>query len=116
MRWSRIKRRFSQRYLAAGGTELFVSPSRSAKRECGIWQRRFWEHTIRDERDMVKHIEYIHYNPVKHGLASCPHGWPYSSFGRFVHQDLHEADWQCCCEGHTPQAPAFDTLREKEME
>jgi putative transposase len=61
--------------------------------ERGIWQRRFWEHTIRDDRDYAVHLDYIHFNPVKHGLVEQPVDWPYSSFGRCVKAGLHPADW-----------------------
>jgi putative transposase len=54
------------------------------KREQYIWQRRFLEHQIRDDVDVARHVEYIHYNPVKHGLAKLPLGWKYSSFHRYV--------------------------------
>jgi len=61
--------------------------------EAGIWQARFWEHTIRDERDLAAHIDYIHFNPVKHGHVSRAVDWPYSSFHRYVRQGLLSADW-----------------------
>nr|WP_298143473.1 transposase [uncultured Pseudomonas sp.] len=58
-----------------------------------IWQSRFWEHAIRDERDLATHIDYIHFNPVKHGLVGRAADWPYSSFHRFVRQGLLPLDW-----------------------
>ena len=58
-----------------------------------IWQPRFWEHVIRDERDLRCHLDYIHYNPVKHGLVSRPIDWEFSSMRRFVRRGLYEADW-----------------------
>ncbi|WP_288006777.1 REP-associated tyrosine transposase [Acidiphilium sp.] len=58
--------------------------SRIGKREPGIWQRRFWEHTIRDDADYAAHVDYIHFNPVKHGLVAGVEDWPYSSFHRAV--------------------------------
>ena len=60
-----------------------------------MWQRRFWEHTIRDEADWIAHVNYIHYNPVKHGLVRCPREWEYSSFHRFVKQGMYISDWGC---------------------
>jgi len=63
------------------------------QRESGIWQRRFWEHTIRDERDYAAHMDYIHFNPVKHGLAAHPADWPFSSFRRCVALGLYPGDW-----------------------
>ncbi|MDH4558566.1 transposase [Pseudomonas sp. BN417] len=65
----------------------------SAKGEANIWQRRFWEHLIRDERDYAAHVDYIHFNPVKHGLVGAVRDWPLSSFHRFVRQGLLPADW-----------------------
>jgi len=63
------------------------------KGEKGIWQRRFWEHTIHDEADYEKHCDYIHYNPVKHGLVSTPADWIYSSFVEFVEKGTHGIEW-----------------------
>src|SRR5690606_692570 len=59
-----------------------ISASRVKKGERGIWQRRFWEHVIRDERDYLNHIDYIHINPVKHGYVQNPSDWPYSSIAK----------------------------------
>jgi putative transposase len=58
-----------------------------------LWQRRFWEHTIRDEEDLGRHIDYIHYNQVKHGYVSAPTDWPYSSLSRFVRRGVLPAEW-----------------------
>jgi putative transposase len=58
-----------------------------------LWQRRFWEHTIRDDGDLARHIDYIHINPLKHGLVSRVTDWPYSSFHRYVRQGLLPQDW-----------------------
>ena len=88
LRWSTIKRAFSKD-LAPGKR----SASKIAKREKGIWQRRFWEHQIRDELDLQQHVDYIHFNPVKHGLARCVVDWPYSSFHRYVERGLLTSDW-----------------------
>lgn len=79
-RWGRIKSKFTKLWLAAGGREVAVSVARAEHHECGVWQKRFWEHGIRDEEDFSHHVNYIHYNPVKHGLVRCPHEWPHSSF------------------------------------
>lgn len=88
-RWNLIKGGFS-RTLPAGEQR---SASRIARRERGIWQRRYWEHLIRDEEDLRRHVEYIHYNPVKHGCAKTPIEWPYSSLHRYVRQGHYAADW-----------------------
>ena len=88
-RWSLIKAGFS-RTLPQGER---LSPSRMARGERGVWQRRFWEHLIRDEDDLARHVDYIHWNPVKHGHSARPLDWPYSSIHRFVRQGIVPADW-----------------------
>jgi putative transposase len=84
IRWARIKAGFTRRFLASGGTEYAQSLSRMGRRERGIWQRRFWEHQIRDETDLQHHVDYIHYNPVKHGLVARVEDWPWSSYHRYA--------------------------------
>ena len=59
----------------------------------GIWQRRFWEHLIRDEADFRAHMDYVHFNPVKHGLVKCVKDWPHSTFHRLVVQGVYPLDW-----------------------
>nr|WP_243405516.1 transposase [Solimicrobium silvestre] len=88
-RWRLIKAHFSQ-MLACGE---FISASRKKKGERGIWQRRYWEHVIRDERDLHNHLDYIHYNPVKHGHVLRAIDWPYSSFHIYVVRGHYPADW-----------------------
>ncbi|MGR9107196.1 MAG: REP-associated tyrosine transposase, partial [Gammaproteobacteria bacterium] len=70
-----------------------LSASRIKRGERGIWQRRCWEHVIRDEHDLESHIDYIHWNPVKHGLVENVRDWPYSSFHRFVRQGIYPDNW-----------------------
>ena len=70
-----------------------VSDSRAAKGEHGIWQRRYWENTIGDENDFARHMDYIHINPVKHGLVTRVRDWPYSSFHRMVKLGVYHEDW-----------------------
>ena len=70
-----------------------MNPSRRLRRETTIWQRRFWEHTIRDEKDFRYHFDYIHYNPVKHGLVRRVRDWPYSTFHRYARQGIYSEDW-----------------------
>jgi putative transposase len=89
-RWSRIKRYFSVGCIGAQQTQ-FVS--RSKKREKAVWQKRFWEHVIRDDDDLQRHMDYIHYNPVKHGYVTAPLHWPYSSFKRFVQKGWYSEQW-----------------------
>jgi putative transposase len=88
LRWMVIKRKFS-----AGLNANPVNRSKQAKREKGIWQRRFWEHCIRDADDWQRHMDYIHYNPFKHGYCLTPSEWSYSSFDRAVKQGLYPVDW-----------------------
>ena len=90
-RWSLIKKTVTQK------CPDWLSPpnnlSRQARREGTLWQRRFWEHLIRDELDLERHIDYIHYNPVKHGYASRVADWPYSTFHRYVSQGIYPKEW-----------------------
>ena len=88
-RWSLIKGGFS-RGLDPAQTR---STSKVVKREKGIWQRRYWEHAIRDDTDFERHVDYIHFNPVKHGHVARVSDWPHSSFHRYVERGLLEADW-----------------------
>ena len=67
--------------------------SRERKKEQAVWQRRFWEHLIRDDEDYIKHVEYIHYNPVKHRLVKAPKDWEYSSFHQYVRDGKYDRDW-----------------------
>lgn len=77
LRWQQIKRYFSTHIDA----------------QLPCWQKRFWEHRIRDERDYANHLDYIHYNPVKHGYVTRAQAWPHSSFGKFVKQGVYAPDW-----------------------
>ena len=88
-RWRLIKAGFS-RSLPETGTP---TPSCSRRGERGIWQRRFWEHLIRDEADYRAHMDYVHINPVRHGLVPSVRDWPYSTFHRLVEQRVYSADW-----------------------
>jgi putative transposase len=88
-RWRLIKAAFS-RGLPRGER---ISASRVAKSERGLWQRRYWEHTLRDDRDFARHMDYVHFNPVKHGYVSRVADWPYSSFHRMVKLGMYPKDW-----------------------
>jgi putative transposase len=88
-RWNAIKIKFSSK-MPAGE---YRSASRALRRERGIWQRRFWEHTIRDEGDYAAHLDYIHFNPVKHGLVERVADWPFSTFHRAVAQGSYPREW-----------------------
>ena len=89
-RWSNIKRFFS---IGCEQSSSKISNSRQKKREKYIWQRRFWEHTIRDQQDWQKHMDYIHYNPVKHGYVNSPADWQYSSFRKCVDKGWYPEGW-----------------------
>lgn len=88
-RWKKIKSAFS-RGLPQSERR---SASRAAKGERGIWQRRYWEHTLRNDDDLRRHVDYIHFNPVKHGHVRYVRDWPYSTFHRYVRHGLYPADW-----------------------
>jgi putative transposase len=87
-RWRRIKGRFSSHMIALGA---FIK--RRSNKDFALWQRRFWEHTIRNEDDFARHVDYIHFNPVKHGLVGRVRDWPYSSFHQYVRRGLLPDDW-----------------------
>ena len=90
-RWRLIKTAFTKHCDPA--LKIAPNPARLAKCEQAVWQHRYWEHQIRDDNDYARHVDYIHYNPVKHGLAQSPGDWPYSSFSRFVEAGLYPPDW-----------------------
>jgi putative transposase len=92
-RWARIKANFTRYYLQAGGQEGSTTASRARHEERAIWQRRFWEHTCRDADDMKHCVDYLHWNPVKHGLVRCVGEYPWSSFHRFVREGEYEPGW-----------------------
>jgi putative transposase len=88
IRWNLIKSGFSRGLDARPRSE-----SKILKREKGIWQRRYWEHAIRDDADLERHVDYIHFNPVKHGHVTRVVDWPHSSFHRYVERGELAADW-----------------------
>jgi putative transposase len=86
---SLIKRQFTDRLTKSG-----VTVPRKSNGRFAVWQHRFWEHTIRDDRDFERHVNYIHFNPVKqHGVVGRVRDWPYSSFHLFVRRGILRADW-----------------------
>ena len=93
MRWRRIKEEFTESYLAAGGKEAPRSRSRVRHGERAVWQRRFWEHTCFDVDDLQRCVDYIHYNPVKHGYVKRPGDWQWSTFLRFVAAGDYQPTW-----------------------
>ena len=88
MRWRTLKALYT-RALGRSGYRL----PRHASGECALWQRRFWEHTVRDGPDYRRHVDYIHYNPVKHGYVARVADWPWSSFHRYVRRGLLPVEW-----------------------
>jgi putative transposase len=89
LRWRLIKTQFSRGLPKAKNR----SASKIKHRESGLWQRRYWEHLIRNERDLQRHVDYVHFNPVKHGHVERVIDWPYSSFHRYVRMDQLPRDW-----------------------
>jgi putative transposase len=89
LRWRSIKARFAEQVT----DDVSPNASRLRKGERGVWQRRYWEHRIRDDADYARHLNYIHYNPVKHGHVAMARDWPYSSFRRWVARGMYAEDW-----------------------
>ncbi len=106
VRWRQIKMRFTQMYLESGGVDAGVSNSRARKGERGVWQSRYFEHTVRDEKDLKHCIDYAHTNPLKHGLVSRVRDWPWSSFRRYVHLGEYSLEW-----GSSPEFYGDEWLR-----
>lgn len=101
-----VRWRWINRLVTRAVATDYVQPdtrgaSRIARRESTVWQRRFWEHQIRDEADFVAHMDYLHFNPAKHGLAGSAADWPYSTFHRLVRAGIYPADWG----GRAPPLP-----------
>jgi putative transposase len=97
VRWAMIKRLVTQSVGAHSApydrSEECVSASRLRRREGSLWQRRYWEHQVRDKLDLNRCLDYLHWNPVKHGYVRAVIDWPYSSFHRYVKQGLYPPDW-----------------------
>jgi putative transposase len=92
-RMKRIKEEFTRAWVEAGLPEAPVTPARFAKGERGVWQPRFWEHTIEDEFDLERCVDYIHWNPRKHNLVKRVRDYSWSSFHRFVRAGQYDLDW-----------------------
>ncbi len=103
LRWMRIKEEFTEAWLQRGGSELVQSASRVRHRQRGVWHKRYWEHTVRDEADLERRVSYIHWNPRKHELSLRVRDWPWSSFHRFVEAGEYDIDW-----GGTDPTPDWD--------
>lgn len=93
IRWANVKRLFTKSYLSQGGVELPVTNNRRKHNERGVWQQRYWEHRIRSESELYAYRDYIHLNPVKHGLVDDPMAWPWSSVHRHMQLGWLEKDW-----------------------
>ncbi|MEM8640064.1 MAG: transposase [Cyanobacteria bacterium P01_G01_bin.54] len=93
MRMRLIKAYVTRHYGAALGIDRTISESRRKRKEQNLWQRRFYEHLIRDERDFETHCDYLHYNPVKHGLCQSPQDWPFSTVHNFIKRGIYPPDW-----------------------
>jgi putative transposase len=111
-RIGRIKVEFTRAISSTSQLRRSVSKSRERHRESDVWQRRFWEHTIRDEHDFERHFDYIHYNPVKHGLVTCPHAWKASSFHRWVTKGVYDLKWGCNCSGRFSPEMDFSDIQD----
>jgi putative transposase len=103
LRWMRIKEEFTKGWLESGGSEIHQSASRKKHRQRGVWHKRYWEHTVRDENDLQRCVDYIHWNPRKHNLVQSVADWDWSSFHRFVTAGDYEPDW-----GRADPTPGWD--------
>lgn len=93
LRWSLIKQYVGRQCAATLVDATRLTAAQLKNGEYGFWQRRYWEHQIRDEADFARHADYIHWNPVKHGYAGSPGEWPYSTFRRYVAGGIYPEDW-----------------------
>jgi putative transposase len=92
-RWRAIKGHFSRNDRRSNGSGAKPAGSRKKRGEATIWQRRFWEHLIRNEDDLQRHLDYLHFNPIKHGHVDLVLEWPWSSFHRLVREGIYSKDW-----------------------
>jgi putative transposase len=109
-RWRLVKSRFTIDMLSSGFRELGRNQSHRRRQEHAIWQRRFWEHLIEDEDDWKRHLDYVHYNPVKHGYVSLPRDWRFSTFSRYVAMGEYDEGWgrtkpETLCDWSPPECP-----------
>jgi len=108
-RWAFIKREFTKEWIASGGQEGTTTDGQQNDDRRGVWQTKFWEHTIESEEDFESHFDYIHYNPVKHGYVTCPSNWRWSSLHRYQNLGVYPRDWACA--GRT--VPDFANIEEQ---
>lgn len=90
-----LKKEFTKGWMCLGITEAMVNEACQRERRRGVWQPRYWEHTLVDEDDFEHHFDYVHYNPVKHGHVKCTRDWPWSSFHRWVKHGVYPENWAC---------------------
>lgn len=88
-----IKRTVTQQCGARLNRSELLTERRVQRKQSTLWQHRYWEHLIRDEHDYRRHVDYIHWNPVKHGYVKCAGDWPYSTFRRYVAEGIYAPDW-----------------------
>jgi putative transposase len=106
MRWKEIKRLLTQEYKRENVDGMPRTKSQQTQGEATLWHRRYWEHTICDQDDLNAHIDYVHINPLKHGLVSMVKDWPWSSFHRYVKAGVYPDDW-----GGKPDMKLMDVSR-----
>src|SRR4029077_9992873 len=111
-RWAWIKKEFSKAWLSTGGIERAISVSRMQRRQRGVWQPRFWEHLVKDEKDYERHFDYVHWNPVKHNLSQAVRDWPFSTFHRWVRLGVYHQQWG----GREAEPLDFSDLEDSAME
>ena len=92
IRWAMIKRHVSK-HCKRLKHDNWLNESKRKRKESTVWQRRFWEHQVRDERDYKIHADYIHFNPVKHGVVRYVKDWPYSTFHRYAKNGIYPENW-----------------------
>jgi len=105
LRWAEVKEKSTRKYLGQGGQEATLTRSRRWHRERAVWQRRFWEHTCDDERELSRCLDYLHWNPVKHGLVRRLEDYPWSSFHRYVQMGEYPPGW-----GAVDPCPGYDCI------
>ena len=108
-RIGRMKVLFTRALAGTAWEDVVAAPAGASSRrrhaESGVWQRRFWEHVICDDADYEHHFDYLHYNPVKHGLCACPHLREASSFAHWARRNVYDRQWCCSCSGAAVQLP-----------
>nr|WP_231131325.1 transposase [Crateriforma conspicua] len=107
-----IKKELTKRWLVAGGSDQQVSTGKQRQRRRGVWQPRFWEHTIEGEMDFQSHFDYVHWNPVKHGYVKCAKDWPHTSFHRWVKQGVYPDHWGCFTKERNQTPETVSRIRE----